>query len=259
MVLEADSSCSVVKKLKLTGVPHKIFKNTAFIRGMFNSALECAKFEGTAVRTVSGIRGQIKKALHSPEGCFRATFEDRVLRSDVVFMRTWTPVAVPRFYNPVTSLLLQQKDTWQGMRTVGQLRKDRALRPPVKDDSLYAPVSRQSRVFNPLKIPRTLEKQLPFKSRPKLLAQSMKRAAAKKAMIRETEEKRTVHLLQQLSTLYREKQRKRREKQKLQHSQFMAQQKKREERQQQHTRVLRKRFYRHVGLAESDKKRAKLK
>ena len=80
-VLELDATFKVVKKLRLIGEPYRIFKNTAFIRGMLNSDLEVAKFEGAKLRTVSGIRGIVKRAEKGEKGNFRASFEDKILTS----------------------------------------------------------------------------------------------------------------------------------------------------------------------------------
>ncbi|KAL8807206.1 MAG: hypothetical protein Q9182_000888 [Xanthomendoza sp. 2 TL-2023] len=171
VVLNVDESTDIVKKLKLTGHPYRIFKNTAFIKDMFSSALETAKFQGASIRTVSGIRGQVKKALAKPDGHFRATFEDKILMSDIVFLRGWHTVKPHRFYNPVTNLLdtTNTNESWPSMRLTGQIRADENLPLPHHPNSHYRPIARPTRHFNPLRIPAALTAALPFKSQPAVM------------------------------------------------------------------------------------------
>ncbi|KAG0378533.1 Glycoside hydrolase 2 (Mannanase, beta-galactosidase) [Mortierella sp. AD032] len=213
VVLDIDHSVEIVKKLKLTGHPYKIHKNTAFVKDMFTSALEVAKFEGANIRTVSGIRGQVKKAVQKPEGHFRATFEDKVLMSDIVFLRAWYPIKPKKYCNPVTSLLLNKKKEWQGMRLTGQVRHAQSLQTPQNHDSTYRPVERMTRRFNTLKVPKAIRSSLPFASKPKLLAAQKKPGLLqRRAVMLEPEEKKIYTLMQQINTLKRDKDTKRAEK-----------------------------------------------
>lgn len=80
-ILDMDKSTELTKKLKIIGHPTKIYKKSAFVEGMFSSQLEVAKFIGARIKTVSGIRGVIKKPLRAPPGACRVTFEDKILMS----------------------------------------------------------------------------------------------------------------------------------------------------------------------------------
>ena len=164
-VIEVNQSFDIVKKLKLIGDPEEVYKKTANIKNMFNSNLEVARYIGAKIQTVSGIRGIIKKQLNTkPEGRFRATFEDKILKSDVVFLKTWAPVELNRFYNPI----IEYGDKKQKMlRTMSQLRKDYGIKLEQKPDSEYKDIEREERVFPNLVISKNLEKNLPFKKKNK--------------------------------------------------------------------------------------------
>ncbi|KAA6409977.1 MAG: ribosome biogenesis BMS1 [Lasallia pustulata] len=211
VVLNVDESTEIVKKLKLTGHPYKIFRNTAFIKDMFSTSLEIAKFEGASIRTVSGIRGQIKRALSKPEGHYRATFEDKVLMSDIVFLRAWYPVKPHRFYNPVTNLLdaadaENADEGWKGMRLTGQVRRDEGLPTPQQKNSAYRTIERPIRHFNPLRVPRQLAADLPFKSQIMQMKPQRKTTyMQKRAVVLGGEEKKARDLMQKIMTLRNEK------------------------------------------------------
>lgn len=218
VVLNVDESSEIVKKLKLTGHPYKIFKNTAFIKDMFQTSLEIAKFEGAQIRTVSGVRGQIKRALSKPEGHFRATFEDKILMSDIVFLRAWYPIKPHRFYNPVTNLLVppSAEDTgestgWKGMRLTGQVRHEQNLPTPADKNSAYRKIERETRHFNPLRVPKKLAADLPFKSQiAAMKPQSKQTYLQKRAVVVKGEEKKARALMAQVMTLRNDKVEKRR-------------------------------------------------
>lgn len=174
VVVEMNQNFRVMKKLKLTGVPYKIHKNTAFISKMFNSSLEVAKYEGAKLQTVSGIRGQIKKSVAAtgvPDGCFRATFEDKLKKSDIVFCKAWFQVDIPKFYNPVYSY-----GNTRLLKITSEIRRDKEIDLKFPKDSQYIMQEeeqklkqlRDERVSLPLNVPRHIRSNLPFKAKTKI-------------------------------------------------------------------------------------------
>lgn len=236
VVTEVSSSFNVVKKLKLIGEPLRVHKNTAFIKGMFNSELEASKYVGASIRTVSGIRGTIKKSISeaaqrgaldreigkSPAGTFRAGFEDKILLSDVVFLRAWVPVEAPKFCSIATTLLDKERTgdgAWR-MRTIREVREEKRLPIPRQKDSLYSPVERARPVFMPLKLTKKLEGSLPYASKPKNFASKTKKKpqsarqaaiASERAVVLEKKERQEHKLLQAVYTIRNERNKKRKE------------------------------------------------
>jgi ribosome biogenesis protein BMS1 len=259
VVLDMNQSTEIIKKLKLTGVPFKILKKTAFIKDMFSSALEVAKFEGASIRTVSGIRGEIKKSVSKPEGGFRATFEDKILMSDIVFMRTWYPVKPKVFYSPVTSLLLADKEGWKGMRLTSQVRKELEQGIPENPDSKYRKIERQKRRFHTLKVPKRLQSELPFASKPKLqIAKKQERKGYldSRVEILEPTERKKAALMQQLNIIMKEKERKRKVKQQEQRQVYLKKKEAEDAKEKEKERQYMKKIFQAKSQAEKRKEQS---
>jgi len=220
IALDFDKSFEIFKKLKLVGSPRKVFKNTAFISEMFNSDFEVNRFEGASIRTVSGIRGQVKKALQKGQpGDFRATFEDKIMLSDIVFCRTWIRVNIKKYYNPVTTL--SEKDAsshWRGMKSKAQLQVETQTPILVNVDSIYKTVERPVQKLIKFCMPKSIEAALPYASKPKNSRKRRKKSyISNRAVVMSSCEKKKYSFMQAVNTIRNEKiskrnERKRREK-----------------------------------------------
>jgi len=222
----------IVKKLRVVGHPKEIYKRTAMIDDMFTSDVEASQFIGAAIKTVSGIRGQIKHA--EKNGIVRCSFEDTIKNSDIVFLNGWVTITPTQFFAPINDLIT---DDIAIVRTTAEIRADLGLRPQYKEDSVYKEVERPEFVEKALKIPKNLKEKLPYELKAKF-----KPTETQKAVIANEQESKMLSLFEKTKHLF-EMQQKEKQREKQQMDAIKEKARKEEEQLLLHKRTKRKQEY----------------
>ena len=135
------------------------------------------------------------------------------------------------------------------MRLTGQVRREEGLKTPTNVNSIYKPVERAARRFNPLRVPKKLQAALPYASKPKLMKKQHRETyMQKRAVVMEPEEKRAVALLQQVRALRKDQVQRRREKKDEKREKHRKVKEKEEERKGEKEREKRKEYMRVAGI-----------
>ena len=119
----------------------------------------------------------------------------------------------------------------------------------VNKDSLYQPIARKKRVFNKLEIPRSLQKELPFKSKPKdeqvrVEGKNKKRKLnLGRAVVREPKERKIVQLLNVLGRAQNERDEKRKEASRIRRENYAKKLMEKRKTHQRSTKDMRKKIY----------------
>jgi ribosome biogenesis protein BMS1 len=92
------------------------------------------------------------------------------------------------------------------MRTTGQIRFEENIKLQQNKDSYYNPIERPTRRFNKLKIPKSIQAELPFASKPKLFKKrSNESYVTRRAVIQDESERKVTDLIKQINTIRNEK------------------------------------------------------
>lgn len=93
-ILFFNNVFKMFKRIQNKGIIFKKFKKSAFIRGMFSSSIDAAKFKDAIIKTPDGIRGIIKNIDQiTSSGNFRAIFEKKIQNQTSVSIITYINVA----------------------------------------------------------------------------------------------------------------------------------------------------------------------
>ena len=100
----------------------------------------------------------------------------------------------------------EEKTKWQGMKSIGQIKREKGLRNKVNTDSLYTPIEREPRVFNDLRIPKKLQKELPYQLKPKVLAEKRRNLESERvAVVLDNNERKLLNQMKMMRTIYNAK------------------------------------------------------
>ncbi|TBU06152.1 ribosome biogenesis protein Bms1 [Hamiltosporidium magnivora] len=199
IVTDIGNNNTLVKKLKLIGYPHKIHNNTVFMKGMFNSGKEVCKFINGIIKTVSGIRGQIKKNV-GDEGLCRCTFEGQLVMSDIIFMRCYIPVIIDEEFVNDNDKIYEKNNFEAEKNKLGNLDENKDYMGEDIDVKMGKYRNEDCKNFRGKKIPKSLESKLPLNKRnikvcdgnfelPKFLDDDFVEKERERQMILETKKK----------------------------------------------------------------------
>lgn len=152
---------------------------------------------------------------------------------------------------------MEEKDQWQGIRTVGQLKRDMNIRNEPNVDSLYKPIERRERIFRPLQIPTHLQQDLPFHLKPKptesLTVKDPITEKQRVAVILEPEEKKMNDIMKMFTTVYKDRLKTKQKVQTNRKNQRQKQQNIQDLKRLQKHKQLKREVYKKIGQMESKK------
>ncbi|EHY66468.1 hypothetical protein NERG_00108 [Nematocida ausubeli] len=182
MQCEIGGRPRIMKKLKLIGYPQEIKGHTVFVKDMFHTQEEAARYEGAMLKTVSGLRGQIKKA--GAKGVFRASFEGVIKMSEIIFLPCFFPITPPKIYLNAESFA----DSGE-IKLLKEIRDAHGISLESKQDSVYRDIEEPA-ACRVAPIPKSVLSKAPL---------SMLKKDEEKEVLQGTEE--TMHKLKLLRSL----------------------------------------------------------
>ena len=97
----------------------------------------------------------------------------------------------------------EDRTKWRGVRTVGQLKRELKIKAEPNSDHLYIPVERKPKVFNDLKINKNLQKQLPYRLKPKTVAEKERKIENERvAVVLEPQERKLLNQMKMMRTVF---------------------------------------------------------